>query len=322
MIVVTGGAGFIGSAMVWKLNEHGVRDVLIVDELGTDDKWKNLVGLRYADFLHKDAFIAKVRGNTLAGVTGIIHLGACSATTERDADFLMENNFRYTRDVCEWAANRGIRTIYASSAATYGDGEGGFSDDEKRIPDLRPLNMYGYSKQLFDVHALRTGLAAQLVGVKFFNVFGANEYHKGKMRSVPLTAFEQIRDTGALNLFKSYRPDYADGEQKRDFVYVKDCVNMMWWLLNNKSVNGVFNLGTGTARTWNDLGRAVFAAMSLPADIRYIEMPDGLRNQYQYFTEAPMSKLLATGCPAPAYTLETAVADYVQTYLAPGMRCL
>lgn len=322
MIVVTGGAGFIGSAMVWKLNEHGVHDVLVVDELGTDDKWRNLVGLKYADFLHKDAFIAKIRGNTLEGVTGIIHLGACSATTERDADFLIENNYRYTRDVCEWAATRGIRVIYASSAATYGDGERGFADDDGVMESLRPLNMYGYSKQLFDVHALRTGLVSSVVGVKFFNVFGANEYHKGKMRSVPLTAFEQIRDTGALKLFRSYRAGYADGEQKRDFVYVKDCVNMMWWLLNNKSVNGIFNVGTGTARTWNDLGRAVFAAMGKDANINYIEMPDALRNQYQYFTEAPMGKLLATGCPAPAFTLETAIADYVEQYLVPGMRGL
>ncbi|MBC8134911.1 MAG: ADP-glyceromanno-heptose 6-epimerase [Fibrella sp.] len=322
MIVVTGGAGFIGSAMVWKLNEHGVDDILIVDELGTDDKWKNLVPRRYRDYLHKDVFIEKVRTNTLNGVTGIIHLGACSATTERDADYLMENNFRYTRDLAEWAAGRGIRFIYASSGSTYGDGEFGFGDDDSQIPALRPLHMYGYSKQLFDLHALRTGLAAQTVGVKFFNVFGPNEYHKAKMRSVPLIAFEQITGTGALKLFKSYRPDYGDGEQKRDFVYVKDCVNALWWLLNNKSVNGIFNLGTGTARTWNDLGKAVFVAMGREPNIHYIEMPDTLRNQYQYFTEAPMDKLRATGCPLPQFTLETAIADYVQNYMMRDMRCM
>lgn len=322
MIVVTGGAGFIGSAMVWKLNEHGVDDILVVDELGTDDKWKNLVPRRYRDYLHKDVFIEQVRNNTLKDVTGIIHLGACSATTERDADYLMENNYRYTRDLAEWATGRGIRFIYASSAATYGNGESGFSDDDAQVPSLRPLNMYGYSKQLFDLHALRTGLATQTVGIKFFNVFGPNEYHKGKMRAVPVIAFEQIRDTGILKLFKSYHPDYADGEQKRDFIYVKDCVNALWWLLNNKSVNGIFNLGTGTARTWNDLGKAVFAAMDRETNIEYIEMPDSLRNQYQYFTEAPMEKLRATGCPLPQFTLETAIADYVQNYLAQGMRCM
>ena len=322
MIVVTGGAGFIGSAMVWKLNEHGVDDILIVDELGTDDKWKNLVPRRYRDYLHKDVFIEQVRNNALNGVTGIIHLGACSATTERDADYLMENNYRYTRDLAEWATGCGIRFIYASSASTYGDGEEGFGDDDAGIAALRPLHMYGYSKQLFDLHALQTGLATQTVGIKFFNVFGPNEYHKGKMRSVPLIAFEQIRDTGALKLFKSYRPDYGDGAQKRDFIYVKDCVNALWWLLNNKSVNGIFNLGTGTARTWNDLGKAVFAAMNREPNIEYIEMPDTLRNQYQYFTEAPMEKLRATGCPLPQFTLETAIADYVQHYLARDMRCM
>ncbi len=322
MIVVTGGAGFIGSAMVWKLNEHGVDDILIVDELGTDDKWKNLVPRRYRDYLHKDVFIEQVRANKLDGVTGIIHLGACSATTERDADYLMENNFRYTRDLAEWAAGRGIRFIYASSASTYGDGENGFGDEDAKVAALRPLHMYGYSKQLFDLHALRTGLSTQTVGIKFFNVFGPNEYHKGKMRSVPLIAFKQIVETGALNLFKSYRSDYADGAQMRDFIYVKDCVNALWWLLNNKSVNGIFNLGTGTARTWNDLGHAVFAAMDRAPNIRYIEMPDALRDQYQYFTEAPMDKLRATGCPQPQFTLETAVADYVRNYLARDRRCL
>ena len=322
MIVVTGGAGFIGSAMVWKLNEHGVDDILVVDDLGTDDKWKNLVSLRYRDYLHKDVFLQKVRANTLTGVTAVVHMGACSATTERDAEYLMENNYRYTRDLAEWAVGHGIRFLYASSAATYGEGENGFSDDDTLVPDLRPLNMYGYSKQLFDLYALRTGLSMQTVGIKFFNVFGPNEYHKAKMRSVPLTAFEQIRDTGALSLFRSYRADYANGEQKRDFIYVKDCVNVLWWLLNNNYVNGIFNLGTGQARTWNDLGKAVFAALNREPKIEYIEMPDALRKQYQYFTEAPMEKLQATGCPLPQYSLETAITDYMQNHLLPGMRCL
>ncbi len=322
MIVVTGGAGFIGSAMVWKLNEHGVDDILVVDDLGTDDKWKNLVPRRYRDYEHKDSFIARVRANTLKDVTGIIHMGACSATTERDADYLMANNFHYTRDLAEWATNRGVRFLYASSGSTYGDGENGFSDADAVTSTLRPRHMYGYSKLLFDLHALRTGISERTAGLRFFNVFGPNEYHKAKMRSVPLVAFEQIRDTEALNLFKSYRADYADGEQKRDFIYVKDCVNAMWWLLNNPEVSGIFNVGTGTARTWNALGNAVFSAMDKTPDIRYIEMPDALRGQYQYFTEAPMDKLRATGCPLPAYTLESAVADYVQGYLLQGLRCM
>ena len=323
MIVVTGGAGFIGSAMVWQLNENGVSDILVVDELGTDEKWRNLVPRTYRDYWHKDRFLEAVHTNTLRDVTAIIHMGACSATTERDADYLMENNFHYTRDLAEWAATHGVRFLYASSAATYGDGEQGFGDEAARIPDLRPLNMYGYSKQLFDRYALRTGLIDHTVGIKFFNVFGPNEYHKQGMRSVPLTAAAQIRATGALNLFKSYRSDYADGEQKRDFIYVKDCVAALWYLLNHPEVNGVFNLGTGTARTWNDLGRAVFAALGIPPDLRYIEMPDGLRQQYQYFTEAPMDKLRATGCPLPTFTLEAAIDDYVGRYLTSGIeRCL
>ena len=321
MIVVTGGAGFIGSAMVWQLNQSGETDILVVDELGTDAKWRNLVPRTYRDYWHKDRFIAAVRANdpALRDVTAVVHMGACSATTERDADYLMENNFHYTRDVAEWAAARGVRFIYASSASTYGDGESGFSDDDRVMSALRPLHMYGYSKQLFDLHALRTGLIAHVAGIKFFNVFGPNEYHKAGMRSVPLAAAAQIRASGALNLFKSYRPDYADGAQKRDFIYVKDCVRTLEWLLRNPSVSGVFNLGTGTARTWNDLGRAVFAALGVPVNICYIEMPDALRGQYQYFTEAPMDKLRATGCPLPQFTLEAAIRDYVGEYLAGGV---
>lgn len=322
MIVVTGGAGFIGSAMIWKLNEHGVDDILVVDELGTDEKWRNLVPRKYKDYLHKDVFLEKIRANALPGITGIIHLGACSATTERNADYLMENNYRYTRELAEWSAGRGVRFIYASSAATYGDGENGFDDDQTKIEELRPLNMYGYSKQLFDLHALRTGLINQTVGIKFFNVFGPNEYHKGDMRSVVVKAFTQISETGTLNLFQSHRPDYTDGDQKRDFVYVKDCVNALWWLLNNSRVNGVYNLGSGGARSWNDLGNAIFAAMGREPKIEYIPMPPALQGKYQYFTEAKMDKLGGTGCPVPSHTLEEAVRDYVQNYLAHDFRCL
>jgi ADP-L-glycero-D-manno-heptose 6-epimerase len=321
MIVVTGGAGFIGSAFVWKLNEAGVTDILVVDALGTSEKWRNLVPRRYADFLHKDAFIEKVRARALTGVTAVVHMGACSATTERDADYLMENNYRYSRELAEWAVGSGIRFIYASSAATYGDGAEGFADDEGRIDTLRPLNMYGYSKQLFDQWALRSGLLDRMAGLKFFNVFGPNEYHKGDMSSVLYKAYGQIEGTGSLNLFKSYRPEYGDGEQKRDFVYVKDVVEVMWWLLNSPRVNGVFNLGTGEARSWNDLARAMFAAMDRRENIGYIEMPDALRGKYQYFTEAAMDKLRAAGCPVAFRSLEEAARDYV-TYLARDNRPL
>ena len=316
MIIVTGGAGFIGSAFVWKLNREGIDDVLIVDRLATSEKWKNLVGLRYLDYLHRDVFLKMVTENSISlDISAVIHMGACSSTTERDADFLWSNNFAYTRTIAEWALKRGIRFIYASSAATYGDGTLGFSDDHAGIPDLKPINMYGYSKQVFDLWALRQKLETQMAGIKFFNVFGPNEYHKGDMASVIFKAFHQIRQTGQVKLFKSYSPQYGDGGQRRDFVYVKDCVNALWWLLNNPGVNGIFNLGTGKARSWNDLITAVFKAMDIPANIEYIEMPEGLRNQYQYFTQADMKKLAEAGCPVTFLPLEESVRDYVVNHL-------
>jgi ADP-L-glycero-D-manno-heptose 6-epimerase len=316
MIVVTGGAGFIGSVFVAKLNEEGQDDIVVVDELGTAEKWRNLVKRRYADYIHKDAFLEMVAGDRVPfPVESFVHMGACSSTTERDADYLMENNFHYTCRLADWALAHGVRFIYASSAATYGDGAQGFSDGEETIRALRPINMYGYSKQLFDLRVLRNGVQDKVAGVKFFNVFGPNEYHKGDMTSVVFKAFQQIRETGKVRLFKSYRPEYGDGGQMRDFVYVKDCVEVLWWFLNHGEVNGIFNLGTGKARTWNDLIRAVFAAMNLPPRIDYIEMPETIRGQYQYFTEAKMEKLGAAGCPVAFRPLEEAVRDYVKNHL-------
>jgi ADP-L-glycero-D-manno-heptose 6-epimerase len=319
-VIVTGGAGFIGSALVWKLNQEGVHDILIVDALGSGEKWKNLVGLRYSDFLHKDAFLRQVESDTLSfQADAIVHLGACSATTERNADYLMENNYRYTRQLGEWCNANEARYIYASSAATYGDGSQGFSDSDEVTPGLSPLNMYGYSKHLFDLHALRTGLIESMAGIKFFNVFGPNEYHKQGMTSVVHNAFHQINATGEVKLFKSLHPDYKDGEQKRDFVYVKDCVDVLWWLLQNPKVNGLFNLGTGEARTWKDLVTAVFTAMNVTPKIEFIDLPDALRDKYQYFTQADMSKLRAAGYTRTFSSLEQAVRDYVQNYLAHGL---
>jgi len=242
-------------------------------------------------------------------------MGACSSTTEQDADYLMENNFHYSCRLADWALAKGVRFIYASSAATYGDGSLGFSDDDRQTRGLQPINMYGYSKQLFDLRVLREGLQDRVAGIKFFNVFGPNEYHKGDMTSVVFKAFHQIRETGRVRLFKSYRPEYDDGGQKRDFVYVKDCVEILWWLLNHREANGIFNLGTGQARTWNDLIWAVFAALGRPVEIDYIEMPEALQGQYQYFTEAQMDKLRAAGCPMRFGTLEEAVGDYVRNHL-------
>jgi len=316
MIIVTGGAGFIGSAFVWKLNQEGIEDIVIVDQLGSDDKWKNLVNLRFADYIHKDEFMNLVLADEVPfEASAVIHMGACSSTTERDADYLWENNYLYSRELAEWALRHSARFIYASSAATYGDGSLGFSDDHERISQLKPINMYGYSKQIFDLWVLKNKLEDKMVGIKFFNVFGPNEYHKGDMTSVICKAFNQIRETGKMRLFKSYKKEYPDGGQMRDFVYVKDCLNVMWWFLKNPEVNGIYNLGTGKARTWKDLIKAVFAAMERKANIQYIEMPAALRNQYQYFTEAQMNKLKSAGCPVFFAPLEETVRDYVVNYL-------
>ncbi|HUN56020.1 MAG TPA: ADP-glyceromanno-heptose 6-epimerase [Smithella sp.] len=316
MIIVTGGAGFIGSAFVWKLNQEGIDDIVIVDRLGKTDKWKNLVNLRFVNYIHKDDFYDSIYNDTLSfEVEAIIHMGACSSTTERDADYLWQNNFVYTGLLAEWAIDRNIRFIYASSAATYGNGMQGFSDDHGKINELKPINMYGYSKQVFDLRVLRHSWENKIAGIKFFNVFGPNEYHKGDMTSVIFKAFNQIKETGKVRLFKSYKPEYGDGGQMRDFVYVKDCIDVLWWLFKNPDVNGIFNLGTGKARTWNDLISAVFDAMRTIQKIEYIEMPEPLRNQYQYFTQAEMDKLRLVGCPATFSSLEDSVRDYVVNYL-------
>jgi ADP-L-glycero-D-manno-heptose 6-epimerase len=324
MIVVTGGAGFIGSAMIAKLNEKGRDDILIVDDLASTEKWKNLVGKKFADYMHKDTFLKGIDGGSFprGDLDAIIHLGACSSTTERNVDYLMQNNYYYTKRLADYATWSEIRFIYASSAATYGDGERGFSDDDTVTPLLRPLNPYGYSKQVFDLWAMRNGLMELITGVKFFNVFGPNEYHKGDMRSLVVKAYTQIMETGKVKLFKSHRDGYKDGEQVRDFIYVKDCTETLWWLLEHKEAAGIYNLGTGHARSWNDLANAIFAALGKTPSIEYIDMPESIRNAYQYHTEATMTKLRGKGFTLPFSTLEESVADYVTNYLHPSDRYL
>lgn len=323
MIVITGGAGFIGSAIATGLNRAGMRDLLIADHLGEENKWRNLVRADYIDFIHKDIFLSDLRRGKFDGeIEAIIHMGACSSTTETDADYLMENNFQYSRELALWALDRDIRFIYASSAATYGDGSAGFSDDLELLNSLIPLNMYGYSKHLMDLWARKTGALEEIVGLKFFNVFGPNEYHKGGMRSMVIKAWEQAKTTGSIRLFKSLHPDYGDGEQKRDFIYIKDVVEMIIWLLYHPDINGLFNIGTGQARSWNDLAQSVFAAMKLPPVIEYIDMPDELKDSYQYFTEAEMTHLTDQGCPCLTTSLEDAVEDYILHYLDKGYKTL
>ncbi|ABK18426.1 ADP-glyceromanno-heptose 6-epimerase [Syntrophobacter fumaroxidans] len=321
-VIVTGGAGFIGSAFIWKLNREGVDDILVVDSLGTGEKWRNLAGLRFSDYLHKSEFLRRIDAGTLSfSPEAVVHMGACSSTAERDADYLMENNTRFTRTLAQWAVQRKRRFLYASSAATYGNGEAGFSDRTDLIR-LRPMNMYGYSKHAFDLHAERTGLLGKIVGLKFFNVFGPNEYHKGDMASVVFKACRQIAETGRVRLFRSHRVECAHGEQSRDFIYVKDCIDVMWWLLTHGDVNGLFNLGTGRARTWNDLAKAVFAALRCRPEIEYIPMPEPIRETYQYHTRASMASLRATGCPLTFRSMEEAVHDYVANHLQAQDRYL
>lgn len=318
MYIVTGGAGFIGSAMVWQLNQMGVTNIVVVDNLANSEKWKNLVNRRYEDYVHRDAFIKMVRSGVLPWkVDAVIHMGACSSTTERNADFLMENNFHYSRDLCLYALSHGIRFINASSGATYGDGHLGFSDSLETLDKLAPLNMYGYSKLLFDRWAQRAGVLDTIASLRFFNVYGPNEYHKGEMKSVICKAFEQIEEFGCIRLFASDRPEYPDGGQMRDFVYVKDCVAVQAWLLEHPEVNGIFNVGSGKARTWNDLANAVFSALGKEPDIRYVDMPSYLKGKYQYFTQADVTRLNGCGYPTDQFhSLEDGVRDYVCNYLA------
>jgi len=316
MIIVTGGAGFIGSAIIWGLNQRGIHDILVVDDLGEDEKWKNLRSLKFADYLDKSDFLELVKSGCIRGdVETIFHLGACTDTTEMDAGYLLWNNYEYTKELALYAIKKGIRFIYASSAATYGDGSQGFSDDHEELERLVPINPYAYSKHLFDLWALRKGLLDKIAGLKYFNVYGPNEYHKGEMRSMVLKAYEQIKDVGYVRLFRSHRPDFRDGEQRRDFIYVKDAVRMTLFFMDNRDVNGIFNVGTGKARTFNDLVKAVFDALGLEPRIEYFDMPPELRDQYQYFTQAELDKLRAAGGPIETTPLEDAVREYVLEYL-------
>jgi len=314
--IVTGGAGFIGSNIIAALNARGDDNILVVDDLGTDEKWRNLVGLRYDDYMDHHSFRRAILDRKLNDVSAVFHMGACSATTETNAAYLADNNYRVTRELCEWALSQGTRFIYASSGATYGDGSLGYADDDAVTPKLRPLNMYGYSKHMFDLWALQSGLLDKIVGLKFFNVYGPREDHKGDMRSVVHKSFGQIRDVGSVKLFKSCKKEYKDGEQVRDFVYVKDAVNVCLHFDRQRSVSGLFNVGTGVCRTWLDLARAVFAAMGREPKIEFIEMPATLREKYQYHTEASIGKLRKAGYTAAFTTLEEGVRDYVQSYLA------
>ena len=313
MIVVTGGAGFIGSALVHGLNQKGIEDIWLVDDIDHPKKQKNLDTLTYARWVGKDDFLKEVTG--LKGCSAILHMGACSSTTETDEIYLRKNNFEYTQSLAKYCLKKDVRFIYASSAATYGAGENGYSDDKSTLETLTPLNLYGYSKQWFDLWAKEAGALETIVGLKYFNVFGPNEYHKGDMQSMVRKGFLQARDADSLNLFKSYKPGYEDGGQERDFLYVRDAVAMTLFFLERKDIGGIFNVGSGKARNWNDLASAVFQALNKKINIKYIEMPESIRNQYQYHTCAEMGKIRSAGYTESITSLEEGVSDYIKNYL-------
>lgn len=317
MILVTGGAGFIGSVLVKELNNIGREDILIVDRLESDDKWKNLRSLKFITYIHADELF-ELEDDLWDQIDSIYHMGACSATTERNMDYLWVNNVEYSQNLYNIATSRNIPIAYASSAATYGDGELGYSDDHDQIDHYRPLNGYGYSKQVVDQWILRRESKPDYwYGIKFFNVFGPNEYHKGDMRSLVHKAYGQINDTGKVKLFKSHRDDFKDGEQLRDFVYVKDVVRGMIMLMDQKvpGSSGIYNMGTGQCRSFLDLMRATFKAMGKNENIEFIDMPESIRNQYQYYTQAEMSKFKKVFPEFQFTSLEEAVNDYVTQYL-------
>ena len=323
MILVTGGAGFIGSNIVAGLVEQGAWDVAVCDRLREADqgKWRNIAKHAIADFVAPEALAEWLAWHE-DELEAIVHMGAISSTTEPDADKIVHTNFTLSRDLWDWAAEHGVRLIYASSAATYGDGEGGFSDadDLASLSALRPLNAYGWSKALFDLyarrHADRGRAPGQWVGLKFFNVYGPNEAHKGSMRSVVAQKWPQAARGEPITLFKSHREGVDDGGQLRDFIYVRDAVEVVAWLLANPQVNGVYNLGTGRARSFRDLAQALFAAAGREGRIDYVDMPAAIRDRYQYFTQAEMGRLAAAGYDRPFATLEQGVADYVGMYLS------
>jgi len=327
-IIVTGAAGFIGRNVVAELNARGETELILVDDLGRiqpgePEKWKNLLGLRYEDLVSPEEFLGLIEDGAFADARACIHLGAGSSTTETDADFLLRNNYQYTRVLCNWALTNEVRFVYASSAATYGAGEQGYDDADALTPKLKPLNMYGYSKHMFDLwalkHALYSGNDSNIVGLKYFNVYGPHEDHKGDMRSMVARSYEQIHSEGFVRLFKSYRPEYKDGEQMRDFIYVKDAVDMTLHFAMQLpgAPGGLLNCGTGKPRTWLALVNAVFSAMGRTPKIEFIEMPKILQGKYQYYTAATVENLRAAGYAKPFSSLEDGVRDTIQTYYLP-----
>ncbi len=316
MIIITGAAGFIGSCLVSKLNEEGFYDLVLVDDFSNDEKNRNFEGKRFSKKIEREEFPEWLKKNQLL-VDFVFHIGARTDTAEFDYEVLEKLNVAYTKTLWTICVEYGLPFVYASSAATYGLGELGYDDNESTIPQLNPLNPYGVSKNEFDTWALTQKRKPYFwVGLKFFNVYGPNEYHKNRMASVIFHAYNQIKKSGAMKLFRSHNPKFKDGEQMRDFVYVKDVVNVCFWLMNHRKNSGIYNLGSGTARTFLDLVKNTFKAMNKPEDIGFVDTPADIRDKYQYFTEANMNKLKGIGYPIPFNTLEEGISDYVGNYLS------
>ena len=310
MIILTGGAGFIGSCILWRLNRQGAADILVVDQLDAENE-KNLANKKFKDCIGKDEFIKLVKQNKLKGdIESIIHMGACSSTTLQDKEYFRENNYEYSLELAKFSLVNDIRFLYASSGATYGDGSFGYSDSDENTTKLQPLNLYGWSKHNFDLWVIKNKVGDKIVGLKFFNVFGPNEYHKQDMMSVVAKSFKQIKNEGKISLFKSYLKEYEDGQQKRDFVYIKDALEVVFFFLEHPDKCGIYNVGTGKAMTWNDLAHAVFSYFGKEPIIEYIDMPETLKARYQYFTEADISKLLGAGYKKDFLPLQDSVKDY------------
>ncbi len=317
-IILTGGAGFIGSCVLGRLNQKGISDILLVDCLDDslsadkqDLKFRNLTAKKFSDFIDKDDFLKSVVNKKAdKNVDMVIHFGACTSTILDDEQYLLKNNYQYSKELAGWALEHGIPFLYASSAATYGNGEMGFSDEDELTLKFKPLNLYARSKHLFDLWVIENKLLDKVTGFKFFNVYGPNEYHKGEMRSVIAKSYEKIKKEGRIKLFKSYKKEYKDGEQDRDFIYVKDAVEIVDYFINNPQKHGIFNVGTGQARTWNELASALFSALGMERKIEYIEMPRELRDRYQYHTQADLNKLRKTGCDYQYSDFNAAVKDY------------
>ncbi|MCD6407422.1 ADP-glyceromanno-heptose 6-epimerase [bacterium] len=310
-IILTGGAGFIGSCFLWKLNKEGIEDIFVVDHLN-ERKEKNLKNKKFSDYFEKGEFLRLIEKDKIERVDAVIHLGACTSTVETNAEYIIENNYIYSKILAEWCLRNNIRFIYASSAATYGDGENGFSDEDEITLKLKPLNLYGISKHLFDLWVVSNKLTGKFVGLKFFNVYGPNEYHKGEMRSIVAKAYDEIVKTGKIKLFKSYRKNIKDGEQKRDFISVFDVINVIFFFMKNPTVSGIFNVGTGKARSFNEVANIIFSILGKTPLIEYVEMPERIKRQYQYFTEARVEKLRKAGYTENFSSLEEGIKSYIE----------